>query len=341
MLHFDTDYQRGACPQVMKALCETNAEQSVGYGLDSYTQAAQAAILRACGLSDGRVYLLVGGTQTNAVVIDGLLGKCQGVIAADTAHIAVHEAGAIEASGHKVITLPAAEGKITARQIEEYLRHFYADDTYPHMVAPGMVYLTFPSELGTLYSREELEAVSAVCRAAQIPLYIDGARLSYALGSPYCTLTLPDIAALSDVFYIGGTKTGALFGEAVVVKNPKLLPRFFSLIKQHGALMAKGRLLGVQFLTLFTDDLYLQLGRHAVTQALRLKDAFTAKGYELYINSPTNQQFFLLPNRAIDKLREEVSFELWGPRGSERTPVRFVTDWSTAPGEVDALMALL
>lgn len=256
MIHFDTDYMEGAHPEVIRRLTETNLEQTVGYGNDPYTARAKELIRKACGQPEAAVHFLVGGTQTNATVIDGLLAHHEGVLAAETAHINVHESGAIEATGHKVITLPQHEGKLRADEVKAYITDFYRDETYEHMVAPGMVYISHPTEYGTLYTLDELENLSRVCREAHIPLYMDGARLGYGLASPGTNVTLKDIARLCDAFYIGGTKVGTLFGEAVVSPDPKRLPHFFPLIKQHGALLAKGRLLGIQFETLFTDGLY-------------------------------------------------------------------------------------
>lgn len=341
MINFNSDYTRGAHSKVLQRLIETNMEQTSGYGTDPYTSQAKQLILRACNLPEGQVFFLVGGTQTNATVIDGLLRHHEGVLATTEAHISVHEAGAIEATGHKVITLPHTDGKLQANQVQAYIDTFYRDDTYEHMVAPGMVYISFPTELGTLYTLAELEALSAVCRKAHIPLYLDGARLSYGLMSPGVDLELSDIARLCDVFYIGGTKCGALFGEAIVCRSPELLPHFYPLIKQHGALLAKGRLLGIQFATLFDGDLYLDLAKHAISMAMKLKEAMLNKGYELYIDSPSNQQFFVLPNEEIDRLMTLASFELWGPRGETHTPIRLVTDWGTNAEDVDRFIALL
>lgn len=340
-MHFDTDYMEGAHPDVMRRLLETNLEQTVGYGSDPYTQRAKDLIRKACGVPEAGVHFLVGGTQTNSTVIDGLLRQHEGVIAAETAHINVHESGAIEATGHKVLTLPQHNGKLEAEEVEKYITDFYRDETYEHMVAPGMVYISHPTELGTLYSLDELEKLSAVCRRANIPLYMDGARLGYGLAAENTEVTLTDIARLCDVFYIGGTKVGALFGEAVVAPDPKRLPHFFPLIKQHGALLAKGRLLGIQFETLFTDHLYERMGKHAVRLALKLKEAFKSKGYKLQLDSPTNQQFVCLPNETIDRLLQHATFELWGPRGEKETVVRFVTSWATREEDVDALIRLL
>lgn len=341
MIHFDNDYMVGAHPKVLQRLIDTNSLHTVGYGRDEFTEEARKMILEACGLQQGDVYLLEGGTQTNAVVIDRLLDHNDGVVAADTAHINVHEAGAIESNGHKVLALPNHDGKLKAEDIRRYVADFYADDTRHYMVRPAMVYISFPTELGTIYTRQELEAIRDVCDEYRMPLYIDGARMAYGLAASGADLSLSDIARLCDVFYIGGTKCGALFGEAVVTRRPELLPRFVSLIKLHGATLAKGRLLGVQFSALFTDGLYDAIGRHAVDMALKLKAGFIEKGYRLFIDSPTNQQFFVLPNEKIDALRQIASFELWGPRGQHETPVRFVTDWSTTETDVDRLIAVL
>ena len=341
MLHFDSDYMEGAHPELMRRLMETNLEQTVGYGNDAYTARAKELIKQACGCPDARVFLLVGGTQTNATVIDGLLARHEGVLAAETGHINVHESGAIEACGHKVLTLSSHDGKVDASEVARYIENFYRDETYEHMVAPGMLYISHPTEYGTVYTLAELEALSRTCHEAGIPLYMDGARLGYGLAAQGTDVTLKDVARLCDVFYIGGTKVGALFGEAVVVTNPRLLNHFFPLIKQHGALLAKGRLLGVQFESLFEDGLYERIGAHAIRLAMMLKEAFRAHGYEVFIDSPTNQQFFRLPNTEIDRLMRYASFELWGPRGEQETVVRFVTSWATRQEAVEELIAHL
>ena len=352
MIHFDTDYMEGAHPEVMRRLLETNLEQTPGYGCDDYTARAKDLIreagLHRLGVAAGDVLMVHsslksfgkvdGGADT---VIDALLARHEGVLAAESAHINVHEAGAIEASGHKVLTLPAHDGKVLAADVEAYIRNFYRDETYEHMVAPGMLYISHPTELGTLYTLRELEDLIRVCREADIPLYMDGARLGYGLAAEGTDVTLGDVARLCDVFYIGGTKVGALFGEAVVAARPERLPHFFTLVKQHGALLAKGRLLGIQFGTLFTDGLYQRIGAHAVRLALKLKRAFVEKGYRLHLDSPTNQQFVCLPNETIDRLKREATFELWGPRGEMETVVRFVTSWATREEDVDKLIALL
>lgn len=341
MICFDSDYMEGAHPEVLKALTETNMQQTAGYGADPHTARAAELIRKACNAPEARVQLLVGGTQTNATVIDGILARHQGVLAAESGHINVHEAGAIEASGHKVLTLPHHDGKVVAEEVERYICEFYADDTYPHMVAPGMLYISHPTEYGTIYTLAELEALSKVCHAHDIPLYIDGARMGYGLAAEGTDVTLRDIARLADVFYIGATKVGALMGEAVVVTNPRLLTNLFSLTKLHGALLAKGRLLGVQFEALFEDGLYYRLGAHAVGLAQRIREAFRDKGYEVVVDSPTNQQFFRLPNHEIDRLRQSVSMELWGPRGATHSTVRLVTSWATRPEDIDRLIELL
>ena len=341
MLYFTSDYTTGAHPDVMARLIATNLEHTVCYGADPYCAEARQLIREACQAPDALVQFLVGGTQTNATVIDALLRRHEGVMAADTAHINVHESGAIEHSGHKVLVLPSHEGKVRAEEVEQYISDFYRDETFEHMVAPGLLYITQATEYGTVYSLAELEALSAVWRRHQIPLYLDGARLGYALVSDGADFTLADIARLCDVFYIGGTKEGALFGEAVVAANPARLPHFFPLVKQHGALLAKGRLLGVQFGALFSDGLYTRIARHAVLLAQELRSVFVEHGYRLALDSPTNQQFFILPNNVMDRLLPDVSFELWGPRGETETTVRFVTSWANTKEDIGALRSLL
>ena len=281
MIYFDTDYMSGAHPKVMERLMQTNADQTSGYGSDKYTAHAKELVKEACGAPDARVYFLVGGTQTNSTVIDGVLDRHEGVLCAESGHINVHESGAIEATGHKVLTLPSYAGKVSAADVKGFIENFYSDDTYEHMVAPGMLYISFPTEYGTVYTLKELEDLSEVCHKANIPLFIDGARLGYGLAADGGDVTLKDIAHLSDVFYIGGTKVGALFGEAVVITNPNLLKHFTPLVKQHGALLAKGRLLGVQFEALFTDGLYETIANECVQRANRLRNLFVAKGYNM------------------------------------------------------------
>lgn len=341
MLHFDCDYMEGAHPLILERLLQTNMEQTAGYGNDPYTQSAKEKIREACGCPKANVHFLVGGTQTNATVIDGLLRSYEGVLAAETGHINVHESGAIEFGGHKVITLPQENGKVNTDTVDRYITNFYQDATYGHMVAPGMLYISYPTEYGTLYSLSELEALSTTCHKHHIPLFIDGARLGYGLMADGAEVTLQDIARLSDVFYIGGTKVGALFGEAVVVTNPALLTNFFPIIKQHGALLAKGRLLGIQFETLFTDDLYFHIARHAIDMAQKLKQGFAQKGYRFFIDSPTNQQFVILSHDKMEQLRPYVTFDIWGPTDDTHHIVRFATSWATQEGDIDKLLALL
>lgn len=340
MIHFDCDYMAGAHPEVLDAIVQNNLLQTSGYGQDDFCHEAKRLIREACQCPEAEVHFMVGGTQTNATVLDGLLQRTEGVIAAESAHINVHEAGAIELTGHKVITLPALGGKLCPAEVESYLHDFFSDDTYQHMVRPGAVYISYPTEYGTLYTLQELQALSSTCRQYSIPLYVDGARLGYGLAAAP-DVALPILASLADVFYIGGTKMGLLLGEAVVCTRKALLPRFFTLMKAHGAVLAKGRLLGMQFQALFTDDLYLRIGRHGVELAVALRRAFESKGYQPFIDSPTNQQFFILPNEIISRLEPHASFEYWGPRGEHESKVRFVTSWETTEADVAALSALI
>lgn len=341
MLHFDSDYMEGAHPEILRRLTETNLEQTPGYGSDRYTVQAREKIRAACGCPEAAIHFLVGGTQTNATVIGSLLAPYQGVLAAGTGHIATHESGAIEAGGHKVLPLPQADGKISAADLTHWLSSFYQDENWEHMVPPGMVYLSHPTEYGTLYTKAELEAIHQVCRQYQLRLYLDGARLGYGLMADGTDVTLEELARLCDVFYIGGTKVGALFGEAVVIPQPNLIPHFFTLIKQHGALLAKGRLLGLQFDTLFTDDLYFRIARHAIEMAQRLKTVFRDKGYRFYLETGTNQQFIVLERAQMEALSSQVSFGFWENLDDQHTVVRFATSWATRPEDIDALAALL
>lgn len=335
---------RGAHPEIVQALVESNMEPCAGYGFDRHSERARQLIMQACGLrpDDGaEVFLTVGGTQTNAVVLDALLRPWEGVICAETGHIAVHESGAVEAMGHKVIPLASADGKVSAGQLDEYLRHFFADDTYEHMPQPGAVYISQPTELGTLYSLAELERIADVCRRYSLRLYADGARLIYALASPRNDVQLADLARLCDAFYIGGTKAGLLLGEAVVTANRRLFPHFFTQMKRHGAVLAKGRVAGVQFERLFTDGLFRRIGECGVSTALKLREGFEKYGYETLYDSWTNQQFFRLPTAHADALAREAGFSLWGPPDNDFTNVRFVTDWSTTADDVQRLLQIV
>lgn len=340
-LWFASDYMEGAHPRLMARLNETNLERSAGYGLDPYSESARDRIREACACPEADVRFLVGGTQTNATIIDALLRPGQAAVAADTGHINTHEAGAIEASGHKVAPLPHTNGKITAAQVEALCRECPPDSECAHTVIPGLVYISQPTEYGTLYTLAELTALSETCRKNGLYLYVDGARLAYALCSPENDVSLADLARLTDAFYLGGTKCGALMGEAVVLPNPRLIPRFFTIIKLHGALLAKGRLLGVQFDELMRDGLYLEIGAQAVALAARLQAALKRAGYPLLFESPTNQVFAVLPNERVRALAERVEFTVWEPCGPEHTVVRFVTGWATREEDVDALCALL
>lgn len=340
MQHFDSDYMEGAHPLILERLVQHNMVKTTGYGCDEICASAREKILAACGNPDSEVHFLVGGTQTNATVIKALLRPYEGVVAASTGHIAVHESGAIEASGHKVLTLPQHDGKLWASEIDAYIEHFYGDESFEHMVFPGMVYLSQPTEFGTIYSLAELEDIAAVCRKWHIPLFVDGARLGYALASAEADFTLCDLARLCDVFYIGGTKVGAMMGEAVVMRKG-LVPRFFTIIKQQGGLLAKGWLLGVQFETLFTDELYLKIARHAVSEAQRLLKALEAKGYKSHSHSPTNQIFLLLNPKQAEHIRQVTTFTEWDRLANGDTVIRLATSWATRKEDVDALIEAL
>lgn len=340
MLNFGCDYLEGAHEKILARFIETNMEKEPGYGADKYTISAKKRILDACECPDGDVFLLVGGTQTNSTVIDAYLNNYQGVIAAPTGHIACHESGAIESCGHKVLTIPQHLGKIDAGELKEFLVNFYADETYEHQVIPGMVYISHPTEYGTLYTKAELEAIYTICKEYEMPLFVDGARLGYGLAADDTDVTLPDLAKLCDAFYIGGTKVGALCGEAVVFtkKAPKF---FFTTVKQHGALLAKGRLVGIQFDTLFTDDLYMEISKHAIRLANILKAGVLAKGYKLLLDSPTNQQFIIVDNEKYAELKKQVAFSTWEKVDADHTAIRFATSWATKEEDVQALLELL
>lgn len=341
MLFFENDYCEGAHPAILQRLLETNMEKLPGYGTDRYCESAREKIKKACGCLEGDVFFLTGGTQTNAIVISAVLNRYEGVLAAKTGHINVHEAGAVEYTGHKVLELPQREGKLSAEDLQEYLQNFYADSSYDHMVFPGMVYLSHPTEYGTLYSKKELSDISAVCREYKLPLFLDGARLGYGLMSPETDVTLEDIAKYTSVFYIGGTKVGALCGEAVVF--PQGAPKhFFTMIKQQGALSAKGRLLGIQFDTLFTDNLYLEISKNAIRTAGRLKKALQEKGYQLLMDSPTNQIFVILEDKKLQELQQkDVRCSLWERQDENHMVVRFATSWGTGMEEIEELIGLL
>lgn len=323
---------------ILEKLIETNLEQTVGYGEDPYCEHARELIRKAAQAPEADVHFLVGGTQTNFTVISAVLRPHQGVLSAGTGHINVHETGAVEATGHKVLALQSDDGKIRACQVRKAYEDHWNDADHEHVVQPGMVYISHPTENGTLYTKEELKSLYDTCRELELPLFLDGARLGYGLMSPASDLTLADVAAYTDVFYIGGTKVGALFGEAVVITNPALKKDFRYLIKQNGGMLAKGRLLGIQFETLFTDGLYFQIADHAVQLAMKLKTAFLKKGYPLRYDSYTNQQFPILPNSQLEQLKGKYTFGFWEAVDEAHSAVRFCTSWATKEEAVDALI---
>lgn len=341
MLSFQCDYNNGAHEKIMRRLLETNNEPMPGYGDDDYTFSAKEKIRKACGKPDAEVFLTVGGTQTNKIVISAFLGSSEGVVSADTGHINCHEAGAIEDTGHKVLTIPHKNGKINASALRKYLEKYFDDEAHEHMVYPGMVYISHPTEYGTLYTKNELKNLSEICKEYDIPLYLDGARLGYGLMSDGTDVTLSDIADFCDAFYIGGTKVGALCGEAIVFANRKPPKRFFGIIKQNGALLAKGRLLGIQFDTLFTDNLYFEISRHAIEMADLIRDIFRKKGYEFFIETKTNQVFVVLENSKMEELKKDVFFEFWERKDESHTVVRFASSWATREEDVLKLNELL
>lgn len=341
MISFESDYIEGAHPLILEALAKSNMECLPGYGADRFTQSAKKKIAESCGCPQAQVYFLSGGTQTNQIIIDTMLRPYEGVVAASSGHISIHEAGAIEAAGHKVMTLPSHNGKMDAQELDSYITGFYEDGNHEHMVFPGMVYISQPSEYGTLYSKAELTQLSSVCRKNKIPLFIDGARLGYGLMSRESDFTLKDIAELSDIFYIGGTKVGALCGEAVVFTKNNMPSHFDNLVKKHGALLAKGRLLGIQFDTLFTDDLYFKISQNAIDRAQELKELFISMGYKFFIDSPTNQQFIILENQKYEELKKNVAVSFWEKYDENHTVVRFATSWATKKEKIDELAEYL
>ncbi|MBR5284154.1 MAG: aminotransferase class I/II-fold pyridoxal phosphate-dependent enzyme [Clostridia bacterium] len=337
MIRFNCDYNEGAHPRILERLVETNFEQTAGYGEDPHCERARDLIRKECNAPDADVYFLVGGTQCNLTVIASSLRPHQGVLSADSGHVNVHESGAIEATGHKVMVLPSPDGKITAEQVEAAWKAHFEDETQIHMVQPKMVYISHPSEIGTLYTKAELTALSEVCRKRGLYLYMDGARMGYGLTAPGNDLTLADIASLCDLFYIGGTKVGALFGEALVIRNEQLKVDFPYMIKQRGGLLAKGRLLGIQFETLFEDGLYYELGAHANKAAVIIREACDKKGYKMFCDSPTNQQFPILPNKMLEAFADKYSYATWGKVDEDHTAVRFCTSWCTKLEDAEQL----
>ena len=344
MIKFDCDYLEGCHPSILEKLAKTNFEQTDGYGCDQYCKKARKLILEACGFAGKRgknvpdVHFLVGGTQTNTVVISAILRPHQGVVAAVTGHVNVHETGAIESTGHKVLALPSSDGKLSAEQVEKYVEACVNDCNYEHIIQPGMVYISFPTENGTVYSKKELSDLSEVYRKYDLPLFIDGARLGYGIAAAGNDLTLPDIAELCDVFYIGGTKNGALFGEAVVITNNTFKKDFRNIIKQRGGMLAKGRLLGIQFEVLFFDKLYFRLAEHAVKTAATIKKVLENKGVEFLFDSPTNQIFPVFSDEIYEKLSKKFSFAFWEKTDEKHTAVRICTSWATKESDAAALI---
>lgn len=347
MIRFECDYAEGACPEIMEALLKTNMEQTPGYSTDVHSDRAREAIRMLCNAPDAAVEFMVGGTQTNATVIAACLKPYQGALCADSGHINVHETGAVEAYGHKALALPGKEGKITAEQVKKAWKDHVADENHEHIVQPGMVYISWPTECGTLYTKEELTAISRVCRECGLKLFVDGARCGYGLAAPENDVTLADLAALTDVFYIGGTKVGALLGEAVVITNPEIKKDFRYYIKQHGGMLAKGRLLGIQFETLFggagdqqpdyKKTLYYRISENAIRMAMRIRDAFAECRTPVLFASATNQQFPVLTAEQMEKFREKYAFEMWQKVDEEHFCVRFCTSWATEEAHVNAL----
>ena len=337
MIYFNSDYLEGAHSAIMERMMETNMMQTVGYSCDEICDSARAKVRAACNAPEADVHFLVGGTQTNTTVIAALLRPWQGVVSAVSGHINCHETGAIESTGHKVIALPTPDGKLTAKQVKDYVEWQKNDESEEHIVQPGMVYISHPTETGMLYSKAELTEIFNTCREYGLPLYIDGARLGYGLTADGTDLTLPEIAQLCDVFYIGGTKVGALFGEAVVILNEKYKKDFRFMIKQRGGMLAKGRLLGIQFDTLFTDDLYTKIARNANDMAYQIRDIFVSNGYPLLFDSPTNQQYPIISDEELAILGKNFGYEYWERVDETHSGVRFCGSWATTQEQVDAL----
>lgn len=341
MLNFSSDYIEGCHENILNRLVKTNMTPMTGYGDDEICENAKKRICQACGSENLQIEFITGGTQANQLVIDTVLKPWEGVVSAATGHVATHEAGAIEYTGHKVLPLPNHDGKIVASELKSYLDDFFADGNHEHMVFPGMVYISHPTEYGTIYSKNELTEISKICREKKIPLFMDGARLGYGLMAKKSDLTLRDICELTDIFYIGGTKVGALCGEAIVFTKNNRPEHFTNLKKKHGALLAKGRLLGIQFDELFTDDLYFKISEHAIDLAEYLKNGLQKKGVQFFIESPTNQQFVILENSVLERLKKEVVYSFWEKYDEKHTVIRFATSWATKKENVDALLKLI
>ena len=348
MISFECDYNNGAHEKVLENLIKNNGAKPTPYGFDTFCERAKNRIREACGMPDAQIFFLTGGTQTNATTIDSMLYQYEGVICVGTGHINVHEAGAVEFTEHKIITLPDTQGKMEAKVLDKYLDDYMHDGNKDHAVHPGLVYITFPTEFGTLYSARELNDIYQVCQHYEIPLYIDGARLGYGLAAEGNDITLPYLARHCDVFYIGGTKIGALCGEAVVFTHQNAHKHFFSIQKQHGAVIAKGALIGLQFEALFSplseqsdEILYFKLSAHTIRMAMRMKDIFIRNGYEFYVDSPTNQQFVIIDNEQVDRLSSKMLFTHFGQADKHHTICRFVTSWATTEEEINELEKIL
>ncbi|MHB8065606.1 MAG: threonine aldolase family protein [Ruminiclostridium sp.] len=338
MIRFNCDYSEGAHPRVLEKLIDTNLEQSAGYGVDSYCLKAAELIKEKCQRKDIDVHFLVGGTQTNLTVISAALRPHQGVITVSNGHINTHESGAIEATGHKVLALTSSDGKLTAKQIQVTFDEHFNDENHEHIVQPKLVYISNPTEMGTIYSKAELSEISETCKKNDLLIYIDGARLGYALCAEDNDLDIPTIAQLCDVFYIGGTKVGALFGEALVICNESLKKDFRYIIKQKGGMLAKGRILGLQFIALFENDLYFEMASHANKLAILIKAAFIKKGYSFLVPSTTNQQFPIVPNAVLEKLKENFEYSFIQKVDDTHSAVRFCTSWATDLNDVEQLI---
>ena len=341
MIRFDCDYTQSAHQKILDRLSVSSTEQHAGYGKDGCCQRAAELVREACAAPDAAVHFMVGGTQANTTILSAMLRPHEGVITAETGHIATHETGAIEATGHKVLTLVGEAGKLSARQVEEALAAHRDDLTQEHTVKPGAVYVSHPTECGTLYTRAELTAIAAVCQEWGIPFMLDGARLGYALAAESADVSLRDLAQLCDVFYIGGTKLGALFGEAVVIVNRELAKDFRYFIKRHGGLLAKGFLLGMQFECLFEDDLYMQLGRHGVEEAMHLRAGLAERGIRFAEETVCNQLFPIVSNELVDQLAADFAFARWGRVDEKQQVIRLCTSWATKREDVVHLLAAI
>lgn len=332
MYSFKNDYAEGAHPNILQKLMETNFSQQAGYGEDAYTLEAKELIKQKIANPQASIYFLSGGTQTNLIVIASLLRIHEAVISAKTGHIYANETGAIEATGHRVITVETADGKLRVADIEQVLKEY---GLRPHVVKPKMVYISNSTEIGTIYQKSELAQLWAYCKSKNLCLFMDGARLGHALTASNNDLNLADLSALTDAFYIGGTKNGALLGEAIVFNNPAMAPEFDYALKQRGALLAKGRLFGIQFLELFKDDLYFSLAAHANQMAMKISIAMEEKGYAALTKSTTNQIFPILPNGIISKLNQKYEFYVWKPVDAHHAAIRLITSWATDEAKVD------